>query len=445
MSSTLLEVLNQLAEETALARLCTESGDAGDAETIVDPQNLSGIGGVPRLEIGCPVFVTSLETGGTPIGEHSYIDDTPAATSGSHSVLPAFTTLLKDDQTFQVWHKDVGHIDNVVAAINRGLSKWCHRWALIPLTWLADGDMEATGTTSWAADEVFTPTLGKTAATFPFTPSRQVLTVTGALPATTDFAYAYQNIAVTEGEVYNLAVCMATLTAYPRARVYDYTNSAYITLTGDEDEAYGGISYSVKRWTFTIPDDCTRIQVRLGITGVTGVKSGIFSWAALWRQNDRRIVTQARVDSQQKVGRVFELQKGGGEEEEWGESRLVEIPRMVHGPGLGTVPMQIEIPLGGTGPYFYEEWQPYPEFSKTSGKWVMTATTNAPLEWLVAAAGYELYEQLSRTWRQGMVQRMPEPGMPGEKNPWTGAWRAWARRFKPIHQGYLENVKSCRL
>lgn len=447
MSHTLLEVLEQLVEETGLARLCTEDTDAADSETLEDPQNLSGIGGVPKLEVGCPVFVTSLETGGTPIGEHSYIDENPPKTSGTVSVLPAFTTLLKDDQTFVVCHKDIGHFDNVIGAINRGLTKWCHRWALIPLTRLTDGDMEGDSAdvdTDWSKGGDQTPTLGKTALTFPEVPSRQILSVGAALGAITEYAYAYQTFDVVETESYNLTVCLKPSSAYPRARVYDGTNFAYISLSGDTDETYEGFAFAVKRWTFTIPSGCKRITVRLGVTGIAGSVVTLFAWACLWRQNDRRIPLQPRVDSQQKIGRVFELVRGGGEEEEWGESGLREIPRVVHGPGRGTQPMQIEIPSGGTGPYFYEEWQPYPVFEKTSAKWVMTDTTDVPLEWAVGAGGYELYNWLARNWRQGMVQRQPDPGMPGEKNPWRSAWRDWAKRFRPLHMKFLEQAKSCR-
>lgn len=407
MSNTLLQARQALAKQhPGLGRLVTATD--GSTTSIIAP-NLAGLANADLVQLGAPVYIEDTTDDQAPEGESSYVSSVPGASSMTVTLYPDLTTAVAASDTGEVWHRHLQHIDRVNECISRADNEFCHRWVLTPLTMLLDGDMEKTAYGDWTAGD--SATLAKTASSEGW-PIRQYLTVTNAANA----GYAYQDVQVVADEQFSLVVlCAASAINTHTAKViaYDQTNSAAITLSGDEGTAETGKALQILRNTFTIPTDCVVLRVELGVDAAAD--DVLFGWAALTRRNVNEVVLPDRVKDAASVGRVFQAVRTTSDPYEppnsWALQEIQGVEKLSTR-GTGGVTLRFPGTLGD-GLYFYEEWQGYPELTAD------TDTTEAPLKWLVDEAARECYELADRQWNAGNVGRLPPPGAFGrDASPW---------------------------
>lgn len=148
----------------------------------------------------------------------------------------------------------------LVTALNRALTERLVYWTRSPLTLVADGDMETSGTSDWTASNA---TVTKN------TSAGNVWGGTQALSVVTTAADGYArttSINVNSNQTYTLqAMCRrATATGVPKLVVWDATNSAAISLSTTASTAqYDGFDWQRLTSTFTTPGSCRQVQVRL--------------------------------------------------------------------------------------------------------------------------------------------------------------------------------------
>ena len=206
--------------------------------------------------------------------------------------------------------------------------------------------------------------------------------------------YMYQDLAVTPGKTYELAVLMrVNEDTTGEVVVYDLVNSADLDLSGDTMTITGletsgsGSDWELLRCTFSPPSSCDRVSVR--IDNDTHSKATLVSFVALWPQEARSLPIPNRVVSEKRVGRVFRWQDMADPAgpETWKPTEDINAwpERASHG-GLQ---MAFNFALGSTGPYFYEE--------KTFHEWLYSDadTTDADLEWAAREATLELSTEVA--------------------------------------------------
>lgn len=422
MSKTLLEVLQEVIDRhPALGRRDTVTG-ATDTQNF-QAAKFAGATAADLVQPGAPVYVSDTTDDLAPIGESSYVDEAPVKASTVVDIYPALTTALEASDTIQVWHQNLQHIDNVKKCVERALAEITHRWVLVPLTILLDGDMEKPTYADWTAGGVASQ--AKTASTEGY-PTRQY----NHLVNTSITGDIYQDVQAEPDETFSLAVLCrggTTVTEQARVRVMDGAAETEIALSGDDNEAEVGMTWQVLRYTFTISSAATAARIRLG--GANVGDDVDFAWAALTRQDAREVVLPDRVRDVGKVGRVFKaVRRVSTPYEPPGSWRLDEIDGIEKLATRGTGGVVLRFPgTMGDGLYFYEEWQGYEALSADSD------TTEAPFDLLVEASALNCYELAYQTWNAGHERRIPQAGAPvRDPNPWLYHLRRQAPKVKAL-------------
>ena len=249
----------------------------------------------------------------------------PADSSGIVTVSPAFSAQIASGVDYEIWYPDAPHPDEIDLCIDRALERLCWQWHLTPLTLLPGGDVgddlsissgnviDGASVTVWTATNA-TPTLPQLTPPSEFT--RRAIRVTAS--ATPGYLQS-QDIDVVAPdaddsgateisatwEIHALVRAQGTVFATQDARivVYDVTNSAAITTDPT-------ILQSTQRgWqlisgTFTIPDGCDRIAIRLQVQ--TNAYVGDFAWIQLWNPAYTTYSLPLRIPSKRFVGPVYE-------------------------------------------------------------------------------------------------------------------------------------------
>lgn len=402
MSNTLLAIMQEVAKRHPdLGRLGTVSGAADASE--FQSNAFYGVTARDLVMPGAPVYVDT----GSYLGETVYVSKTPGPTSNAVEVVPAFSGTLNALDTIQTWHRDLSHTDRIKECINRALTQYCHRWVLMPVTMLLDGDMQKAAYADWTAGS--SATLAKTVWE-EGEPVRQALWVinTGATSG-----YAYQSVQAHTDERFSLIVmCRPAAGDVGKVTVYDSTNAADVSLSGDTGETTTANTWHVLRTTFTLPSACRAFQVRFGVA--TASDDAYYAWAALQRQDVNEVVLPDRIKSAEYVGRVFRAPRRITTPLEpafsWGLEQL-DVEKFSTR-GTGGVTLRFPCALG-SDLWLYEEAQSYESLATDA------ATTEAPLDLVAEAAALEMYYLAYNSYRAGTEQRVPQAGVPTiDPNPW---------------------------
>ena len=298
---TLKTVLEYLCDDFGLGRYGTAS--AGSATSITDDTRFGGPDGAKSLDAGCSVYITS-DAGGAsaaPEDEETRLSTKPKLPTGVATLDPALTAAVAASDGFMIAYKPFTFKPGsgpyaIIAHINQALATFQFEKRIVPITLAPDGDMLASGTTSWTAVDgaggANTPTLAKVAASFPN--GERALRVTNNATGAGDYARSGL-IAVEENKSYYLETLAwgadsadaGTLVAY------DQTGSAGITLS---ESAIDRIEPERLRNTVTTPAGCEQVSIRLTCTAV----SDVINWAyVIFRKNEAQEFVLA--DRPQKV------------------------------------------------------------------------------------------------------------------------------------------------
>ena len=419
MSVTRPTIRQEVAKRTRLGVLLTGTAAGADSTHFQD-NSIRAIGAdTTILRANAPFIISSTVTDGPVIGETSRLTSTAITSAGIITLAPALTAAPKNTQTAEVWHPILDHSDHVNSAVNRALTERCTYWGLTPLSLLADGDMEGSGVTDWTGTNA-TPT--KVAMAFPNTWGRQHLRVTNSAAG----GYAYQTVACSAGDRFRLTVVARAGTGTISVTVYDVTNSAVITLEGEDDAVLTLGGWTVLCYYFDIPSGCRSISVRLGGVLITAVID--YAAACLWREDSRFLPLPTRIRHEQQIGQdVSYMVDTGNADEDATDPHLEPVGSVANvvqtQVGLG---LRFQTAIGGNGPIFIQEQRPYSVLTSD------TATTDCPDEYIYAAAAYET---VSVAWlaeeRRGVLV---QPGP--YRNPFTNIraqlWREYLYRHNLI-------------
>lgn len=363
-----------------------------------------------------------------------HVESTPAATSITVEIEPALSGTPGGGGKVQVWHRDLHSIPNVKKCVERALAEITHRWVLVPVTILLDGDMEKAGVTDWSF--AGTPATGQKTASAEGKPARQRLAITITTAATD---YVYQTIEAVPDEQFAIAALVRTFAVgqTPTVNVYDVSIGADVSLSGDGTDGEQGYAWQVVRNTFTAPSACR--QLRIEGKNDTDSSYLFLGWIALTRQAAREVVLPDRVQDIAKVGRVFKAVRQVGDPYEppgtWQLQEIDDIEKLATR-GTGGVVLRFPFALGD-GLYFYEEWQGYEALDADSD------TTDAAFDLLVEGTALKCYELAYQTWNAGHERRIPQPGAPvRDPNPWLYHLRRQAPKVKALSRSAVGDAKT---
>jgi len=376
MSTTRLLLRQQLGEqETGLATLGIATA-AGTTTTVVDGTRLAGAYSASRWSRGTAIRFSTLNSAAATTNTSV---DSYAPATGTITVLPAITA-TKTSDVFEIWSA-VDSVDEVDDAIDDALTMHCFRWVPVPLTKVTDGDMGDSGITNWTASGAgAVPTKNNMA--FPYGLARRYLQVVTA--ATTDYVYSAA-INVIGGDIWRISALTAALVKTAALSVYDVTNSANITLTGD------GGSWAGRGWkhldnTFTIPATCESIRIHLGASETLAT----VNWTNIiaYQQDETQFVLPMRIANEKKIGNV--LYRSGDDVEDFCFEPYCESGRHAGiSAEMGGVVVRLSHAPGTGSPVYVEEKCTYDALSGD------TSTTDCDPELVLACATYRLMKRLA--------------------------------------------------
>ena len=375
MSITRLAIRQAIAEETGLGFLATATAAGSTTTFIAADVMLAGPMSAQRFGRGSAVRFSTL--GGAASTEGSFVDlYTPS--TGTLTLSPAVSTATHDDDVAEIWSSLLLTVDRIDEAIDRALTRHCFHWVPIPLTFVKDGDCGDSGVTLWGTASNATAT--KVAMPWPGTIGQRYLRVAnsgagGYLPSA--------NIMVQAGDVWPLDVLVYVNVGVATLSVYDNSNAAAITLSGDGG-SYSGTGWKRLTNTFTIPSGCKSIAVRCGGVGATADTY----WASViaYPQDTRRFPLPARC-APKRLG--YALKRRGEEVEDFYFAEYTTGWSAIQGGGEGLV-VQLPTAAGTGDPRYIEELQHYDALATDA------ATTNCPDELAIKAGIYEVYKGMAR-------------------------------------------------
>lgn len=259
--STSVQTLRQDAARQIGALLAMGTATSGNTSMLVDASTSdSGIiqsalsNGVERFKGGY-----LLMTGGTAgnIGLWREISDDAPGT-GTITPAKAFPNSIQAGDTYEIYAALDPSMWN--KAINAGLKR-CQYVTKSPITLVTDGDMEATGTTSWAATNA---TVAKSTSDT-VSDGAQSLVVTN----TSLGGYVTQatSIPVTPGRSFRMWVDYRVVSSgneTAQIAVYDATHATFIQAAISPDQDAGkNTQGGMMQLAFSIPVGCVRAQIRL--------------------------------------------------------------------------------------------------------------------------------------------------------------------------------------
>jgi len=393
VSVSLKTILEDFVHEYAVGRkgVCTS---AGSTTTAIDVVNFGGPFSGGTWPNGSPIRFTS---GSGVVGENTYKAGLDTST-GTLTLNPAVAS-VPNGATFVI-SRDVDHIDRIIEACQRCLTRRASRWMKVPLTDVPDGDfLGSTVSDHWTASN----------ATVVYT---ELSMVNGyaqnALRVTTSSGNGYagsDNIPVIAGSTRQGTSFMRNANATPgtsntaKLVLMDQTNNAVITPTftvgaaSTTSHSHVNIAY-----TYQVPATCSQVQYRL-----SGVESGAVV--------EFGPVIDAEVGQQVYNGQPHFLTT-----DDFGALYTVRFPSVLSGPegNIFTPVVSDGITLDSHSygisfdfqnmpypgfPVFYDEYSFYPSISAD------TDTTDCPEELVIKGMAVELFSMLASSSREVQVSR----------------------------------------
>lgn len=316
---------------------------------------------------------------GETSGVRTYGDVLTVGT-GSLGISPSAT--LTNGEPIELWSPTLPDPDEFDKARDRALSQLCTQYRIEPLTYIIDGDFEASGVTNWTGSNA-TPT--KSVATNLERFSDAILNVANSGAN----GYAGQTIDVHENEQWDIFAIVQATTGTAELTVQDLTGSAAVSLTGLNRSTWAFPMWGVMSGTMTIPADCKQISIRLGGQGAADSTQ----WAMIIAcpSDMTQIVLPSRIVNSNWAGTFYSLV--GTDWPEVAMQPLSPQPR-VYQVGGGFV--AVDFGIAPRVPIAYGEFANYSAlqttYNTTAGRIVGdAATTNCPLEYARDATLFELF------------------------------------------------------
>ena len=368
--------MEAMARETGLGTLITAT--SGSTTTLVDTTlGLTGPYSATRFSRGWPIKYTLLA--GAASVECSAVSDYNPAT-GTITQSPATTGVVASDKAI-IWSA-IDHADRVTEAIDRGLKKHCFHWVPLPLTDIPDGDMGELLLTLWGTASNATVT--KVSQTWPTSFGHRYMFVNNSA------ANGYQPSAAIpcqEGDEWTLDVLVYVVSGTAALSAYDNSNSAAITLVGEDGSTYSGTGWKRLYNEFTIPTDCETWTLRLGGTEAT---ADTYWMDAVARPKKRRRFTLPARVLRNRVGDV--LIRRGQEYEDFRLKPYVTNGREVN-IQQSPVGITVDLSTGVADPPYVEELRSYEALATDA------ATTECAEDLAVWSSIFELYKPLAAQHR----------------------------------------------
>ncbi len=220
---------------------------------------------------GVYVYVATTTDGLAPQGEIRQVRSAGfVGSTGTWTVSPAFSAAVESGDIIIFLYGL--HRSDYVQCLNRGVTN-CYVEAWLPLTLIADGDMESSGVASWSA--VGTPTTrAKTATAANVLLGKRALSL--ASDATDEGATSVA-VPVTAGEQLIFSAPISCPTGSVRAQLWDATNSAEIYGATVSQEAWTEV-----RFQAGVPATCKNVTIRF--ISKTASSTWYVGWAGLLSQ-----------------------------------------------------------------------------------------------------------------------------------------------------------------
>ena len=343
--------------------------DGAGVTTPADDSQFSGPGGDRGIDNGSELLITS----GTRDGDLCRVSGRPTLAAGIITCNPAPAGNLSNDDTFDILF-DRLRFEDVNSAINKAVTRELFEKLELPITLVTDGDMLASGTTSWTP--LNNATLAKVAASFPY--ARRVLSVTAGVSSRAS-ARAI-SVAVEEKTSYYLEVTGAISTGDSTSTgtlvAHDVTNATDITLT---ESSITRFEPTILANTFTTPSGCEFVRIQL----YSEQADVVTQWSNLiLRRNDSREFTiqdRAEID---RLGNLFVYTTN-----DWG-TRGANRQNIGHAPETRTAGLWVYRTYASVSGQSL--W--YEEFYKPVALSADTDTTSIPKEDVAAVAAAILLE-----------------------------------------------------
>lgn len=381
----------QIREELKQWGLLTLLGTATVASTAVDylrdEVRMKGRTVSPETYHGSWIRLTA----GGGDGDISRIDQVDPST-GTIWVSPSFSAVPTTATTYEIYRPDL-EPDDIDRARDKGLEYLCSRWQSLPVSLVTNADYLVNVTDGWTASNT---TLARAGGTFPteLWPATMTATNSGA----TGGARSASIYAIRAEDYFYLYVPVSVRSGTAQVIVRDVTNGADITLNGTSSETRRG--WSAFEVTGQVPASCDEIQVWL-----QGDESdAIVEWGPVFftPQEWRRMQLPERVDTKEKVGRVYRMTNVAAATGQgyWSEDAREELSGVAKVQVNDTVHLQLHRNTVALElPHLYDERVFYTALQTdyqtvadraTAGD---AATTDCPLDYAVAATVKVLCEQ----------------------------------------------------
>lgn len=407
-TTTRWEVCKYALATYLLGRYALNDATQTAITTLSDASLLAGFGAQDLVDVGCEVRLRQDSTaggGGTVRYDTVRLSRRPSHSAGqmtfSSPVVSGYETpvVANNDSEALVLFRPF-RWDNFFAAIDEALRRFPFFKLIVPLTSIPDGDMLASGTTSWS--EVGDGEISKVAATHPL--GLRVLRMTGVtandyilsatIPVEPDTSYYLEAL----GMIASSGAADDTGTLVLR----DNTNSADISLdnvTIDRFEPELLIN------TLTTPSGCKQVAVRLEADNA----GDIIDWAhVIFRKNGQLVYPL--IDRPQRIVRIGEVR--ATREQEWGQRSwdtmmpVAADPRQID---AGLWELHLKEDVSGYAVYYEEFVQPAVLDSQSAPD---DATVAIPVEDIaaVAVANFLSPYQDMRQWRPAYLRAAMHAG-----------------------------------
>ncbi len=400
MATTTLQAIREyMIDHYGLGRRGTNTGTSQTA--ITDDGDFGGHSAQEGIGPGCYVRITS----GTaaPDEEVTRLSGAPVRTSGVMQLDPGLTAVLANSDTFEILYKPFSYTDRhgLHPAIVQA-QKVIPEKLLVPFSLVTDGDMLASGVTSWGSVGN-SATAVKAAASFPFGLRELVVTNHGV---TTDGYLPSAAIPVDSSASYYLeaTVHVTNVVADITARLicYDLTNSTALDVENDDttQQEPEVLSSVVQTGSST-----ERVGIRIGGDEVDTVSR--WSNVIFMKQGQSEFLVQDRAEVD-RLGKLFVATSNT-----WGNRGLVEIGGEPEQLTEGLWQYRAASPVSGRSVW-------YEEFRKAAALSADADTTGAPVEHVAAVAAELLLRPLKR------------------EEKWYGAWEEAAKDSAAVRGKYAQ-------
>lgn len=318
---------------------------------------------------------------------------------------------------------------DIVPAINRAL-EWCYAQEVVPLTLVADGDMQASGTSSYTGSSA---TLSKDTGAANVFQGRQALKIV----TTAQNGYAESTaIPVREGEMVYVAAIGIVSTGQLTIEIWDQTNSVALATNVIEGEAKPQLLWN----RVGVGQTTKNITIRL----IGSSASNTLYISTLWayRILDRRIYLPAYTNERFKIGALVRARflTPGGDVSPASTGNVLdafsidpeEMPQTSYqflfaNAEANPYAVQMNDPWGYLDhyPLMIQVKRPYSDYGTLSAG---TDSTTAPMHLIKAAAKWQLMLSLQNRIPDGQ-QKLAAALQEFQQASAVRAWEGPAKRF----------------